>query len=63
VQDVIDPRGIISRTLSDALGRTTASIANFTGAAAGSQTDVTTLFSFKNPKRTGIIVDDRPRGQ
>ncbi|MCE2727741.1 MAG: hypothetical protein LW698_13330, partial [Planctomycetaceae bacterium] len=46
VQDVTDPRGIVSRTLSDALGRTTATIANFTGGAPGSQADVTTLFTF-----------------
>jgi YD repeat-containing protein len=45
VQDVTDPRGITARTLYDALGRTTATISNFTGGAAGSQTDVTTLFS------------------
>ena len=51
VQDVIDPRGIISRTLSDALGRTTASIANFTGDAPGSQTDVTTRFTFDSAGR------------
>jgi RHS repeat-associated protein len=46
VQDVTDSRGIVARTLSDALGRTTATIANFTGGAPGSQTDVTTLFTF-----------------
>ena len=51
VQDVTDPRGIIARTLYDALGRTTASIANFTGGAAGSQTDVTTRFSFDSAGR------------
>jgi len=42
VQDVTDPRGIIARTLSDALGRTTATIANYTGGAPAAQTDVTT---------------------
>jgi hypothetical protein len=51
VQDVTDPRGIIRRTLSDALGRTTASIANFTGGAHGSQTDVTTRFTFDSAGR------------
>ena len=37
VQDVTDPKGIVARTLYDALGRTTASISNYTGGAAGSQ--------------------------
>jgi RHS repeat-associated protein len=46
VQDVTDPRGIVFRTLYDALDRTTATIANFTGRTAGGQTDVTTLWTF-----------------
>jgi RHS repeat-associated protein len=62
VQDVTDPRGIVSRTLSDALGRTTATIANFTGSAAGSQTDVTTLFSFDTAGRLASRTAVQPTG-
>jgi RHS repeat-associated protein len=51
VQDVTDPNGIIARTLYDDLGRTTATIANFTGGAPSAQTDVTTLFSFDSSGR------------
>jgi RHS repeat-associated protein len=51
VQDVTDPNGITARTLYDALGRTTATIANFTGGAPSAQTDVTTLFSFDSSGR------------
>jgi YD repeat-containing protein len=38
VQDVTDPMGIVTRTRHDALGRTTATIENFTGGAPGAQT-------------------------
>jgi YD repeat-containing protein len=62
VQDVTDPNGITARTLYDALGRTTASIANFTGAAAGSQTDVTTLFSFDTAGRLASRTAVQPTG-
>ena len=47
---MINPRGITARTLYDALGRTTVSIADYTGAAPGAQTDVTTLFKAKAEK-------------
>jgi RHS repeat-associated protein len=62
VQDVTDPRGIISRTLYDALGGTTATIANFTGAAPGSQTDVTTLFTFDSAGRLASRTAVQPAG-
>jgi YD repeat-containing protein len=62
VQDVTDPNGITARTLYDALGRTTASIANFTGAAVGSQTDVTTLFSFDTAGRLASRTAVQPTG-
>jgi RHS repeat-associated protein len=51
VQDVTDPNGITARTLYDDFGRTTATIANFTGGAPGAQADVTTLFSFDSSGR------------
>jgi hypothetical protein len=62
VQDMTDPRGIVARTLSDALGRTTATIANFTGAAPGSQTDVTTLFTFDLAGRLASRTAVQPAG-
>ena len=62
MQDVTDPNGITARTLYDALGRTTASIANFTGSAAGSQTDVTTLFSFDTAGRLASRKAVQPTG-
>jgi RHS repeat-associated protein len=62
VQDVTDPRGIVARTLYDALGRTTATIANFTGGAPGSQTDVTTLFTFDSAGRLSSRTAVQPAG-
>jgi RHS repeat-associated protein len=62
VQDVTDPRGIVSRTLYNSLDQTTATIANFTGAAAGSQTDVTTLFSFDTAGRLASRTAVQPTG-
>jgi RHS repeat-associated protein len=62
VQDVTDPRGIVSRTLYDALGRTTATIANFTGAAPAAQTDVTTLFTFDSAGRLASRTAVQPAG-
>jgi RHS repeat-associated protein len=62
VQDVTDPRGIVSRTLYDALGRTTASIANYTGGVAAAQTDVTTLFAFDSAGRLASRTAVQPAG-
>jgi RHS repeat-associated protein len=62
VQDVTDPRGIVARTLYDALGRTTATIANFTGGAPGSQTDVTALFTFDSAGRLASRTAVQPAG-
>ncbi|MEI6505371.1 MAG: RHS repeat-associated core domain-containing protein [Planctomycetota bacterium] len=53
VQDVTDPGGITARTLYDALGRTTATVANFTGGTPAAQADVTTLFTFDSAGRLG----------
>ena len=62
IQDVTDPRGITARTLYDALSRTTASIANYTGGTAGSQTDVTTLFAFDSAGRLASRTAVQPTG-
>ena len=42
VQDVVDPLGIDTRTYYDALGRTTETIANYTGSAETADSDVAT---------------------
>jgi RHS repeat-associated protein len=62
VQDVTDPGGIVLRTLSDALGRTTATIANYTGGVASSQTDVTTLFTVDFAGRLASRTAVQPAG-
>ena len=62
VQDVTDPNAIVSRTLYDALGRTTASIANYTGGAAGAETNVTTLFTFDSAGRLASRTAVQPTG-
>ena len=62
IQDVTDPNAIVSRTLYDALGRTTASIANYTGGAAGAQADVTTLFAFDSAGRLASRTAVQPTG-
>ena len=62
VQDVTDPKAIVARTLYDALSRTTATIANFTGAAPGSQIDVTTRFTFDSAGRLASRTAVQPAG-
>ena len=59
---LLDPRGIVSRTLYDSLSRTTASIANYTGGTAGPQTDVTTLFAFDSAGRLASRTAVQPTG-
>jgi RHS repeat-associated protein len=46
VQTVVDPRGIVSVMVYDALGRTTISIANFLGGLPGPEYDVMTFDTF-----------------
>jgi RHS repeat-associated protein len=60
--DTTDPRGVVNRTLSDALGRTTATIANFTGGAPGTQADVTTRFTFDSAGRLASRTAVQPAG-
>ena len=63
VQDVTDPMGIVTRTRHDALGRTTATIENFTGGAPAAQTDVTTLFTFDSGGRLASRTAVQPTGR
>ncbi len=62
VRDVTDPRGVVSRTVYDALGRTTASILNHTGGSPGAQTDVTTTFEFDSAGRLASRTAVQPAG-
>jgi RHS repeat-associated protein len=62
VQDTTDPRGIVTRSLYDLLGRTTASILNYTGGAPGAQTDVTTTFQFDTSGRLASRTAVQPSG-
>jgi RHS repeat-associated protein len=62
VQDVTDPRGIVTRTVHDLLGRTTASILNYTGGAPGAQSDVTTTFQFDAAGRLASRTAVQPSG-
>ena len=62
VRDVTDPNGITERTLYDALGRTKATIANWTGGAPGAQADVTTLFTYDTAGRLASRTAVQPAG-
>jgi RHS repeat-associated protein len=62
VQDVTDPRGIVSRTLYNSLNQTTATIANYTGGAPAAQTDVTTRFSYDSAGRLASRTAVQPTG-
>jgi RHS repeat-associated protein len=46
VQDVVDPRGLKTRTLYDALGRTTTTIQNYTNGVPTNNTNGTTNYTF-----------------
>jgi RHS repeat-associated protein len=62
VQDVTDPMGIITRTTYDLLGRTVASILNYTGGSPGAQSDVTTTFQFDSSGRLASRTAVQPTG-
>jgi RHS repeat-associated protein len=62
VQDVTDARGIITRSVYDLLGRTTASILNYTGGVPGAQADVTTSFAFDTAGRLASRTAVQPTG-
>jgi RHS repeat-associated protein len=46
VQDTVDPRGIVTRTEYDALQRTTAAIANYTGNPETDSSDIRTEYTY-----------------
>ena len=62
LRDLTDPMGRVQRSLYDALGRRTTSIANYTGGAAGSVTDVTTRTSYDGNGNVRRIEALQPAG-
>ena len=62
LQDVTDPRGLVTRTLYDALDRTIATIANYTGGPAGHQSDVMTLWAYDTAGRLASRTAVQPAG-
>ena len=63
VQDVIDPLGLDTRTLYDnALGRTTETIDNYTGAAETATSDVATQYTYDGDDHVLTVTADEPGG-
>jgi RHS repeat-associated protein len=62
LRDVTDPMGRVQRSLYDALGRRTTSIANDTGGAPGSATDVTTRTTYNGNGQVVSIEAVQPAG-
>ena len=62
VQDVVDPMGIDARTYYDALGRTTETIENYTGASETATSDVATQFTYDGDNNLLTVTADEPGG-
>ena len=62
LQDVTDPRGIDTRTLYDALGRTTKTIANYTGNPETAESDVATEYTYDGDNHVLTVKADEPNG-
>jgi RHS repeat-associated protein len=62
LSNLIDPRGIVAKTLYDDLGRRTTTIANYTGGAPGSVTDVTTRYTYNASGNVRTIEAVQPAG-
>jgi RHS repeat-associated protein len=62
LRDVTDPMGRVQRSLYDALGRRTTSIATYTGGAPGSATDVTTRTTYNGNGQVVSIEAVQPAG-
>ena len=62
LKDVTDPRGLVARTLYDALGRRTRTIANATGGAPGTSTDVTTNYTYDGNSNLLTLEAVQPAG-
>lgn len=62
LQDTIDPRGIDTRTLSDALYRTTETIQNYMGNSETATSDVATLYTYDGDNHVLTITAVQPTG-
>ena len=62
VQDVTDPLGLDTRTLYDALGRTTETIDNYTGGAETTDSDVATEYTYDGDNHVPTVQADEPGG-
>jgi YD repeat-containing protein len=62
VQDATDPRGLVTRTLYDNLGRTTKSIADYTGGTPGAENDVATEYTYDGDNHVLTVQADQPGG-
>src|SRR5438046_1469994 len=60
VQVVSNLKGIVSRTLYDALGRTTKTIANYTGSAETAHSDVAAEYLYDLSAHTMTVQADEP---
>ncbi len=60
VQDVTDPRGIVTRTLYDNLGRKTKTIAAFTGGPETNSTDVPTDYTYDGANHLLTVTAELP---
>jgi len=62
VQDTIDPRGLDTHMEYDALGRTTATIANYTGNTETNASDVATLYTYDGDNHVLTMTAVQPAG-
>jgi RHS repeat-associated protein len=62
VQDVTDPRGLDTRTLYDALGRTTATIQNYTDGVPTTNTNGTTQYAYDGDNHVLTLTAVLPAG-
>ncbi|OWK35000.1 Alkaline phosphatase [Fimbriiglobus ruber] len=62
VQAVTDPLGLVARTYYDALGRTVETVADYTGAAETTTTDVATEYTYDGAGHTLTLTADEPGG-
>jgi len=62
VDSVTDPRGIVTKIYSDALGRTTKSVQNYTGNPETSSSDVATEFTYDGDNNLLTLQADLPNG-
>jgi YD repeat-containing protein len=59
VQDVTDPRGLVTRTLYDGLGRVTKAIQNYTGGTPGAGNDVAVEYGYDGDGHTTSVPQRR----